>query len=222
MTVLSKSLHSCISHSCICSLVCASSAPNGSSSRMTSVSNSRVRSSAARWRMPPDSEFGIEIFEAGKAVALQQRQRAPARFAQRHALDLHAEDDVVEHGAPGQQQVLLQHVADAANGAGGIDAIDHHAAGGRLQQPGDDVEDRALAAARRSDQADEAALRDRQRRSGASASKTPVGVLNAMLTFSTRSLGAMRCLLQPGKCVARNMPARRGKRTRGLLALEGP
>ena len=57
-TVLPKSPHSCISHSCICSLVWASSAPNGSSSRMRSVSNKRVRSSAARWRMPPESELG--------------------------------------------------------------------------------------------------------------------------------------------------------------------
>src|SRR5262249_18578413 len=36
----------------------------------------------------------------------------------------------------------------------------------RLQQPGDDVEDRALAAARGPDQADEAALRDRERDGG--------------------------------------------------------
>ena len=55
---LAKSPQSRISHSCICSLVWASSAPNGSSSRMTSVSNRSVRNSAARWRMPPESEFG--------------------------------------------------------------------------------------------------------------------------------------------------------------------
>ena len=105
----------------------------------------------------------IEIFEAGKPVAPQQRQRALARLAQRHALDLHAEDDVVEHGAPRQQQILLQHVADAADGAGCVGAVDQHAAAGRFQKPGDDVEDRALAAARRADQADETALRNRQR-----------------------------------------------------------
>ena len=76
----------------------------------------------------------IEVLEPGKPVAPSSgsaRSRAPA---QRHALDLHAEDDVVEHGAPGQQQILLQHVADAADGAGRIDAVDEHAAGGRLQQ----------------------------------------------------------------------------------------
>ncbi len=105
----------------------------------------------------------IEIFEAREPVALQQRQRALARRAQRHTLDLHAEDDVVEHGAPRQQQILLQHVADAADRAGGVDAVDQHAAAGRLQQSGDDVEDRALAATGGSDQADEAALRNRQR-----------------------------------------------------------
>ena len=57
-TVLPKSLQSCISHSCICNLVWASSAPNGSSSRITSVSNRSVRSSAARWRIPPESALG--------------------------------------------------------------------------------------------------------------------------------------------------------------------
>src|SRR5262249_14490509 len=69
---------------------------------------------------------------------------------------------VVEHGAPGQQQVLLQHVADAADRSGGIGAVDDHPAAGGLEQPRDDVEDGALAAARRADQADEAALRDGQ------------------------------------------------------------
>src|SRR5262249_54103093 len=55
---LAEVAHSCISHSCILSLVWASSAPNGSSSRMTSVSNSNVRNNAARWRMPPESALG--------------------------------------------------------------------------------------------------------------------------------------------------------------------
>jgi len=44
----------------------------------------------------------MQIFEAGKAVAAQQRQRALPCLLQWHALDLHAEDDVVEHGAPRQ------------------------------------------------------------------------------------------------------------------------
>jgi hypothetical protein len=94
---------------------------------------------------------------------LQQRQCALARLSQRHALDLHAEDDIVEHGAPRQQQILLQHVADAADGAGGFRAVDQHAATGRFQKARDDVEDRALAAARRADQADETAGRNRKR-----------------------------------------------------------
>ena len=91
---------------------------------------------------------------------MQQRQRPFPRRAQRHVLDLHTENDVVEHRAPRQQQVLLQHVADAADGAGGVDALDEHAAAGRLQQSGDDVENGGFAAAGGADQADEAPLRD--------------------------------------------------------------
>ena len=64
---------------------------------------------------------------------MKQRQRSFARRAQGHVLNLHAEDDVIEHRAPGQQEVLLQHIADTANGAGRIDPIDEHSATGRLE-----------------------------------------------------------------------------------------
>jgi len=111
--------------------------------------------------MPPDSAR-IGVLEAGEAVAPQQGQRPRAGLGELHALDLHAEDDVVGEGAPRQQQVLLQHVADAPDGAGGVDPIDQDAALARLLQAGHDVEDGALAAARRPDQADEPALRNRQ------------------------------------------------------------
>jgi hypothetical protein len=47
-TVRPKSANRPSSHSCIFDLVCASSAPNGSSSRITSMSIKSVRNSAAR------------------------------------------------------------------------------------------------------------------------------------------------------------------------------
>src|SRR3954452_9765709 len=106
------------------------------------------------------------MLEAGESVAMEQRQCPLARLAQRNALDFHAENGVVEHGSPRQQKILLQHVADAADRAGGVAAIAHPAAGARLEQPGDDVENGALAAPRWPDQADETALRDRQRDRG--------------------------------------------------------
>ena len=40
---------------CRISLVCASSAENGSSSSTIAGSIAKVRASAARWRMPPDN-----------------------------------------------------------------------------------------------------------------------------------------------------------------------
>src|SRR5262252_4276419 len=147
----------------------------------------------------------IEIFEAGQSVAMKQRQRALARRAQRHVLNLHAENGVVEYRAPGQQQVLLQHIADAADGAGGVDAVDQYPAAGRLQQSGDDVENSAFAAARRADQAHETALRI-DSVIGASAWKAPVGVLNVMLTSATQSFGAEDDMRTPLDRVAARIP----------------
>ena len=129
---------------------------------MTSVSNSSVQQRGALAHAA-GQRVRVEIFEPGQSVAMKQRQRALARRPQRHVLNFHAEDGVVEHRAPGQQQILLQHIADAADGAGGVDAVDQHPAAARPQQSGDDVEDGAFAAARRADQAHETALWDRQR-----------------------------------------------------------
>src|SRR5215813_4363047 len=105
----------------------------------------------------------MKVFEAGESVPMQERQRPFARRAQRHVLNFHAENDVVEDRAPRQQEVLLQHVADAADRAGSVDPINEHAPASRLQQSGDDVENGGFAAARGPDQADEAALRDGKR-----------------------------------------------------------
>jgi NitT/TauT family transport system ATP-binding protein len=67
---------------------------------------------------------------------------------------------VAEDGAPGKQQVLLHHVADAAAQAFDLLAEIVHRAGVRLDQAGDDVEDRGLAAAGGADDADEIARVD--------------------------------------------------------------
>ena len=99
------------------------------------------------------------MLEARQAIALDQRQGALACFADRDAGNFHAERNIVEHGAPWQQQVLLQHVTDLTNIACDILAIDQHAPCGGLLQASDDIEEGALAAARGANERDETSCR---------------------------------------------------------------
>jgi Protein of unknown function (DUF1602). len=57
--VIEFSLINELVRSCIVVRVCASRAPNGSSISTTEGWPTRVRAMATRWRMPPDSEFGL-------------------------------------------------------------------------------------------------------------------------------------------------------------------
>ena len=61
------------------------------------------------------------------------------------------ESDVVEHRQPGQQRRALEHETAVWPGLSHVSAVDHHAAGGRMGESGDHVEDRRLAAAGGSD-----------------------------------------------------------------------
>ncbi len=65
--------------------------------------------------------------------------------------------DVAKHGAPGQKQILLQHVADLARAAADVLPIEHDASRAGLQQTRNHVEERALAAAGGAEDADELA-----------------------------------------------------------------
>jgi hypothetical protein len=60
-------------------------------------------------------------------------------------------------------KICHKRTSDAADGAGGVHAVDEHPAAGRLEQSGNDVEDGALAATGRADQADKAPRRNRKR-----------------------------------------------------------
>src|SRR6516165_6854094 len=82
----------------------------------------------------------------------------------RHALEHHAEVDVLEHGVPRKQRVLLEHEGDVARHRPGDPlARDFHRADRGRHQPADDVEQGRLAAAARPDQAKELAARDVER-----------------------------------------------------------
>ena len=103
--------------------------------------------------------------------------------------DLEAERHVLGDRPPREQRVALEH--DAAIGPRSDDegAVDPHLAGRRLVEPGDDVEQRRLAAARGAEQAHELAVGDLHRApSRAPTSSRPPP--NVRLTRSTTRLMA--------------------------------
>jgi hypothetical protein len=80
------------------------------------------------------------------------------------AQELEREAEILQHRVPGQQRAFLEHEGNVI-GSRAIDRLagDGDRTRGRLQQAADDAEQRALAAARGAEQADEFALADFQR-----------------------------------------------------------
>jgi hypothetical protein len=99
--------------------------------------------------------LGEGVGEAGQAHLLDQRARLVAALAAPDALELRAELDVAAHGHPRIERVGLEH--HAAVGARPVDRmpVDQHVAGARLDEPRHDVQERRLAAPRRTDEAGE-------------------------------------------------------------------
>jgi hypothetical protein len=100
------------------------------------------------------------VLEALEAEVRHQRERVLADRFPVLTEQLGAEDDVVDDRPPGEEQVLLEHVADLAGRPDDRPAVEQRLAARRPDQPGDDVEDRRLPAAARPDDADELALLD--------------------------------------------------------------
>src|SRR4029079_14333589 len=76
----------------------------------------------------------------------------------------HAELDVLDDRAPGKQRILLKHEGNVTGqGPAHRLALDLDRPGGRRQQTADHVEQRALAAAARADQAEQFAAHDVER-----------------------------------------------------------
>ena len=76
---------------------------------------------------------------------------------------LEAEAHIVPDRQVRIERIGLEHHGDAAVGRrhdGHVGAVDQHAARGRVLQPGDDAQQRGLAAARRADEDDELAVVD--------------------------------------------------------------
>jgi hypothetical protein len=136
----------------------ASSAPKGSSS---SAGQRDALALTAR-------QLGREA--VGQPVQLHQLQQVvhlgtDDLFRRPLAARLHAqaESHVVEHAHVAEQRVVLEHEADVAfahMGVGGVLAVEQHAAAVRRLEPGDDAQQRGLAAAGRAQQRDQLAGRE--------------------------------------------------------------
>src|ERR1700730_11700379 len=105
-----------------------------------------------------------------------------------HALKSHAEFDVLDHGVPGKQGILLEHKGDVV-GQRASDRLTEHFSGARtrLHQTADDVEKRALTAAAWPDEAQQLAARNIERGIRKRPYKAPV-VLLAELMENTANL----------------------------------
>ena len=115
---------------------------------------------------PTGERVWVMVDEPGEAVPLGERSRLFAVAAGDAPVQGGAEHDVLGHRPPRQQQVLLEHVADVAGRAGDFPAVEENTARGRADESRDDVEQRALAAARGADDRDELALVDLERGRG--------------------------------------------------------
>ena len=98
---------------------------------------------------PAGQLVGEALLESGETdvadVALRDR------LALRHpdAAQLQPEGDVAQHRGPGQQREVLEHEGAVRPGAGHGPAVHLDLPGRRREQPGDDLEQRRLAASRR-------------------------------------------------------------------------
>src|SRR5690348_13695611 len=115
---------------------------------------------AARQRM------GKIVLVAGEAELGEPGACRREPLLARDLVELEAERDVVERAAPGHQAVVLEDDADLAAEPVELDervvTLHPHAAGGRPQQAGDQVERRRLATAGLAEDRDELAASDRE------------------------------------------------------------
>ena len=158
--------------SCMCSFLIstrssvrslASRLDSGSSKRNTSTSRTSARPIATRWRWPPESSDGPAFEERPDLQELGGLLDAPRDLVSRHARDLQAEGQVPLRRHARVERVGLEHHADAAILRllpGDVLAADPDLPGVDVEQAGDGVEQRRLAAARRPEEHDELALLD--------------------------------------------------------------
>ena len=143
---------------------CASSAPNGSSSSSTSGWTASARASAMRWRWPPDSCDGQTVGELLEVDELEQLVHPLLDLVLRPLADLEAERDVAEDREVLERGVVLEHEADVAPLRRQRRWRRRRRSRPRPQsgslEPGDDAQQRRLAAAARAEQRGQRPVRD--------------------------------------------------------------
>ena len=143
----------------------ASRLDSGSSNRKTRGWRTSARPIATRWRWPPESWLGRRLQQMLDLQGLGDRRDRLVALGLRHAAHLHAEGHVLRHRHVGIERVGLEHHRDVALRRMQIVdrlAVDADLAGADRLEARDGVEQRRLAAARRADQHEEAALVERQ------------------------------------------------------------
>ena len=108
--------------------VCASSAPNGSSSSSTFGPVASARTMPTRCFMPPDRLSGYLFSNAVRPASPSSVRAARSRLDLSRCFIFRPNSTLLLHGLPGKQRILLEH--HAAIGAGTVDrlAIDGDAA----------------------------------------------------------------------------------------------
>ena len=165
MVVMPSRRCSCRSSTCIASRSFASSADSGSSSRKSRGDRASARAMATRWRCPPES---LRRGPAGKARQTDEREQLlhPALLlGLGSAANAQRIGDVFADREMGKQRQRLEHHAEVApmrRDGGDVGAVEQDPPGARLLEAGDHAQQRRLAAARRTEQADEGAVRHGQ------------------------------------------------------------
>ena len=140
-----------------------SSAASGSSSSSTLGCLTSALANATRWRWAARQLMGLAAGLGRQAHQVEDLVDPLACFLARHALLAQPEGDVALHRHMGEQGVGLEdHVDRPFVGRHGrhVDPVDQHPAFVRRFKPGDDPQQRRLAAARGAEQREQFALVD--------------------------------------------------------------
>src|SRR6056297_1984497 len=98
---------------------------------------------------PAGQLMRILVLEPGKADLVHVVARAVFALGLADALQFQPEHRVAQHRGPGHQREILKHEGPLRTGPGDRTAVDRNIALGWFQQPRDDLEQRSLATARR-------------------------------------------------------------------------
>ena len=129
---------------------------------ITAGSKHETRARATRWRMPPDSSFGIGVPEGSQPDEGEEPIHGRLALGARASLHLQRPAHVTRHRAPGEEGEVLEHHAAVGTGTVHLAAVEAHRPAIARHEAAQDVEEGALAAAARADDGDELAVPDAQ------------------------------------------------------------